>query len=82
MVWVYDRTASLLVAMLMHPSLSASTLILQPPLTGATFLTWNLTLTAILWLVVAAVTPQPSRTSPYGCSPLDLSEIDIQLSAA
>ena len=55
MVWVYDRTASLLVAMLMHASLSASTLILQPPLTGAPFLTWNLTLTAILWLVVVAV---------------------------
>jgi membrane protease YdiL (CAAX protease family) len=55
MVWVYDRTASLLVAMLMHASLSASTLILQPPLTGAPFLTWNLALTAILWVVVAAV---------------------------
>ena len=49
------RTASVLIAMLMHASLSASTLILQPPLTGAPFLTWNLTLTAILWVVVAAV---------------------------
>ena len=28
MVWVYDRTGSLLVAMLMHASLTASTLIL------------------------------------------------------
>jgi uncharacterized protein len=55
MVWVYDRTGSLLVAMLMHASLSASTLILQPPLTGAPFLTWNLALTVILWVVVAAV---------------------------
>ena len=55
MVWIYDRTGSLLVAMLMHASLSASTLILQPPLTGAPFLTWNLALTAILWVVVAAV---------------------------
>jgi membrane protease YdiL (CAAX protease family) len=55
MVWVYDRTGSLLVAMLMHASLSASTLILQPSLTGAPFLTWNLALTAILWVVVAAV---------------------------
>jgi uncharacterized protein len=55
MVWVYDRTASLLVAMLMHASLSASTLILQPPLTGAPFVTWNLALTAILWVVVATV---------------------------
>ena len=55
MVWVYDGTASLLVAMLMHASLSASMLILQPPLTGAPFLTWNLALTAILCVVVAAV---------------------------
>jgi membrane protease YdiL (CAAX protease family) len=55
MVWVYDRTASLLVAMLMHASLSASTLILQPPLTGAPFLTWNVALTASLWVIVAAV---------------------------
>jgi hypothetical protein len=55
MVWVYDRTASLFVAMLMHASLSASTLILQPPLTGPPFFIWNLTLTGILWVVVAAV---------------------------
>ena len=55
MVWVYDHTASLLVAMLMHASLSASTLILQPPLTGAPLLMWNLALAAILWVVVAAV---------------------------
>ena len=55
MVWVYDRTGSLLVAMLMHASLSASTLILQPPLTGVLFLTWNLAFTAVLWAAVAAV---------------------------
>jgi membrane protease YdiL (CAAX protease family) len=55
MVWVYDRTGSLLVAMLMHASLSASTLILQPPATGGPFLTWNLVFTAVLWVVVAAV---------------------------
>ena len=30
MVWVYDRTGSLLVAMLMHASLTASMLILGP----------------------------------------------------
>jgi uncharacterized protein len=54
MVWVYDRTASLLVAMLMHALLSASTLILQPQ-TTAGHLTWNLLLAAVLWVVVAAV---------------------------
>jgi membrane protease YdiL (CAAX protease family) len=55
MVWVYDHTESLLVAMLMHASLSASTLILQPLTTGAPYLVWNLVLAAVLWLVVAAV---------------------------
>ena len=53
MVWVYDRTASLLVAMLMHAFLSASTLILQPRTTAGN-LTWNLVLAAALWLVVGA----------------------------
>lgn len=55
MVWVYDRTESLLVAMLMHASLSASTLILQPLATGIPYLTWNLVLSAVLWGIVAAV---------------------------
>jgi len=55
MVWVYDRTKSLLVAMLMHASLSASTLILQPVATGIPYLTWNLVLSAVLWGIVAAV---------------------------
>jgi membrane protease YdiL (CAAX protease family) len=54
MVWVYDRTASLLVAMLMHAFLSASTLIFQPQ-TTAGHLTWNLVLAAALWIIVATV---------------------------
>jgi membrane protease YdiL (CAAX protease family) len=54
MVWVYDRTDSLLVAMLMHAMLSASTIVLQPMTTGS-HLTWNLVLAAVLWFVVAAV---------------------------
>jgi hypothetical protein len=33
MVWVYDRTESLLVAMLMHASLIASTLFILVPVT-------------------------------------------------
>ena len=55
MVWVYDRTGSLLVAMLMHATLSASTLILQPLATEVPYLTWNLVLAAALWVVVAVV---------------------------
>jgi membrane protease YdiL (CAAX protease family) len=55
MVWVYDRTESLLLAMLMHASLSASTLILQPLSTGAPYLIWNLALAVTLWIIVAVV---------------------------
>ena len=56
MVWVYDRTESLLVAVLMHASLIVSTTpILLPTMTGAPFLIWFLVLTVALWVVVAAV---------------------------
>lgn len=56
MVWIYDRTGgSLLVAMLMHASFTASTLILRPPATGAPALTWNLVFAVAMWVVVAAV---------------------------
>ena len=55
MVWLYDRTVSLPVAMLMHASLSASTLILQPVATGRPYLIWNLVLAVALWVVVATV---------------------------
>jgi membrane protease YdiL (CAAX protease family) len=54
-VRVYDETGSLLVAMLMHASLSASTLILQPLATGVPVMVWNLAIAAVLWIVVAAV---------------------------
>jgi CAAX protease family protein len=56
MVWVYDRTGSLLVAMLMHASLTASTLILQPlDVTGMRAMTYDVVLTAALWLLIAAL---------------------------
>jgi len=55
MVWVYDRTESLLLAMLMHASLVASMFILQPLATGEAQLTYLLVLAAALWIVVGAV---------------------------
>jgi membrane protease YdiL (CAAX protease family) len=55
MVWVYDRTGSLLLGILMHTGLTASTLILQPSLTGVPLLTIGLGLTAAPWVIVAAV---------------------------
>ena len=54
MVWLYDHTASLLLAMLMHAVLSASTIVLQPLSAHGQF-TWNVLLGAALWAVVAVV---------------------------
>jgi membrane protease YdiL (CAAX protease family) len=54
MVWVYDRTGSLLVAILMHATLIASQLILLPVITGeATTLVWILGWAGALWVIVA-----------------------------
>jgi membrane protease YdiL (CAAX protease family) len=65
MVWVYDRTGSLLVAVLMHASLIVSTTpILIPATTGLTFLSWFLVMTAALWVVVAAVAAGPAWPWP------------------
>jgi membrane protease YdiL (CAAX protease family) len=63
MVWVYDRTDSLLVAMLMHASLSASVpLILMPlAISGVPLLIWYLVLAAVLWGIVAATGKQLVR---------------------
>ena len=56
MVWVYDRTGSLLVAMLMHASLSACTFILGSPLvTGSALVAHGFTEAAAWWIVVAVV---------------------------
>jgi hypothetical protein len=57
MVWVYDHTGeSLLLAMLMHASYTASTFILGPlTISGVAFLTYTFTAAAVLWVVVAAV---------------------------
>jgi hypothetical protein len=57
MVWVYDRThGSVLVATLMHASLTASTIfIFTPVATGVAFLTYILVLAAALWVVVGGV---------------------------
>ena len=56
MVWVYDRTGSLLVAMLMHLSPTASSRILTPlGIVGVPLLTFDLVWAATLWVVVAAV---------------------------
>lgn len=56
MVWVYDRTGSLLVAILMHTSLTFATFVLGPAaISGSSLLIMDIVLGAAWWLVVAAV---------------------------
>ena len=56
MVWVYDRTGSLLVAMLMHASLTASVRIFDPvPISGASIVLYNVVLGVALWGIVVVV---------------------------
>jgi membrane protease YdiL (CAAX protease family) len=52
MVWVFDNTESLLVVMLMHVSLVATLMILEPPLVGGELLTFILVKAVILWILV------------------------------
>ena len=56
MVWVYDHTGSLLVAAIMHMSLTAGNVILVPLApAGMTGPAWSLVMAAAMWVVVAAV---------------------------
>lgn len=56
LVWIYDRTGSLLLVTFMHASLTTSTIFIFTPLaTGASFLIYVWTLAAAFWVVVAAL---------------------------
>jgi uncharacterized protein len=56
MVWMYDRTNSLLLAMLMHASATASMLILQPfGISGVLLLTYVLGLGVAFWIILGLV---------------------------
>jgi membrane protease YdiL (CAAX protease family) len=55
MVWVYDRTESLLVAMLMHGSATGSLVIFASLAPGWPLFTFLLVFGAVLWVVVTAV---------------------------
>jgi len=56
MVWVYERTGSLLLAMLMNTSLVAFWTSLTPlTITGMPLVTYYLVFTAALWIVIVAV---------------------------
>jgi hypothetical protein len=54
MAWVYDRTGSLLLSMLMYSSLIAFWRILTPlALSGLTLVTYYLIITAAMWIIIA-----------------------------
>jgi len=81
MVWVYDRTRSVLVAVLMHVSLTAGLLALNPlDLTGARLLLYTAVLSIAVWTTVAAVALTGSRRlpiavpegSPRSCTPVPM----------
>ena len=56
MVWVYERTGSLLLAMLMHLSLTASVLVIGPlAIAGPAMVAYDLTIAAVFWAAVAIV---------------------------
>jgi membrane protease YdiL (CAAX protease family) len=55
MVWVYDRTESLLLAMLMHGSATGSLVIFASLAPGWPLFTFLLVFGAVVWVVVAAV---------------------------
>jgi membrane protease YdiL (CAAX protease family) len=59
MVWVYEHTGSLFLSMVMHVSLTAGLLTLNPSaLAGANLMVFSFSFAAALWAVVAfAVTP-------------------------
>jgi membrane protease YdiL (CAAX protease family) len=55
MVWVYERTGSVLVGMLMHASLTATAVILGPVTSGVALLAYDFVFAGAAWIVVAGL---------------------------
>jgi len=69
MVWVYGRTQSLFIVILMHASLVVSLNSIVPlALTGTALLTWLIVWAAALWVIVAVVAR--SNSSQFSRHPL------------
>lgn len=65
MVWVYERTQSTLVGIVMHAGLTASLMLLQPVVIGESLLVVGAVLDVVPWLIVGAVAMVARlRTSP------------------
>jgi len=66
MVWVYDRTHSIFVAMLMHASITASLLMLNPMgIAGARLQAYSFALAGAVWAMAAVVTLGIRRRSTH-----------------
>ncbi len=61
MVWVYDRTGSLLVAMLMHVGQTATTLIFAISAADTPTVVSNIVYAAALWLFVVVALYAPAK---------------------
>lgn len=60
MVWIYDRTESVLIAMLMHASLTTCTIsVFLPAENGNLLIRYYFILTVVLWVVVANLRLKP-----------------------
>jgi uncharacterized membrane protein YbaN (DUF454 family) len=64
MTWVYARTQSLLLAMLMHASYTSSLIVDFPTTSVAQGLAWQAAFAALLWTAVAVVMAIDGRQAP------------------
>jgi membrane protease YdiL (CAAX protease family) len=53
MAWVYERTQSLFIAILMHASLTTSSILLGPAVGGRALMAHDLVVAGLLWVIVA-----------------------------
>jgi len=56
MIWVYDNTESLFVVILMHASLVATLMVIDPVLSGGSLLTFIIARAVVLWVIAGLVT--------------------------
>ena len=63
MVWIYHRTESTLLGMLMHVSITTSLLILSPlNISGSNLQLYSFALAAMVWMVVATIVVRLTST--------------------